>query len=31
MAYQIDRNKCLCCHNCALECPVGAIDYRGTA
>ncbi len=21
---------CLCCHNCALECPVGAIDYKGT-
>lgn len=21
---------CLCCHNCALECPAGAIDYKGT-
>ncbi len=30
MAYWIDRTKCLCCHNCALECPVGAISYVGT-
>ena len=30
MAYQIDRSKCLCCHNCALECPVQAIHYVGT-
>ena len=29
MAYHI-KNTCLCCHNCALECPVGAIDYHGT-
>ena len=21
---------CLCCHNCALECPAEAIDYKGT-
>ena len=27
--YQIQKT-CLCCHNCALECPVGAIDYVGT-
>ena len=31
MAYQIDRSKCLCCHNCALECPVQAIHYEGTS
>lgn len=30
MAHWIDRAKCLCCHNCALECPVGAIVYIGT-
>ena len=30
MAYYIDRSKCLCCHNCAEECPVGAIVYQGT-
>ena len=30
MPYQIVRERCLCCHNCALECPVGAIQYRGT-
>lgn len=30
MTYQIDRSKCLCCHNCALECPVNAIGYQGT-
>ncbi|MDD6022836.1 MAG: FAD-binding protein [Oscillospiraceae bacterium] len=30
MPYQIDRDKCLCCHNCALECPVGAIGFKGT-
>ncbi len=29
MSYFINGN-CLCCHNCALECPVGAIDYVGT-
>lgn len=29
--YQIDPNMCLCCHNCALECPVEAINYVGTA
>lgn len=26
----IIQKGCLCCHNCALECPVQAIDYRGT-
>ena len=26
----IIQKTCLCCHNCALECPVGAIDYKGT-
>jgi fumarate reductase flavoprotein subunit len=30
MVYQIDRSKCLCCHNCALECPKEAISYQGT-
>jgi succinate dehydrogenase/fumarate reductase flavoprotein subunit len=30
MVYQIDRTKCLCCHNCALECPKRAISYKGT-
>lgn len=30
MAYYIQRSKCLCCHNCAEECPTGAICYRGT-
>ncbi len=29
MAYFI-KDTCLCCHNCALECPTGAIDYVGT-
>lgn len=28
--YQIDQNMCLCCHNCALECPKEAINYVGT-
>lgn len=30
MAYQIDKSRCLACHNCALECPVEAINYHGT-
>ncbi len=31
MNYLIDRDKCLCCHYCALECPAGAISYVGTS
>jgi len=30
MPHFIDRSRCLCCHNCALECPVQAISYVGT-
>lgn len=30
MSYQIDREKCVCCHNCAMECPASAIRYKGT-
>lgn len=26
--FQITKN-CVCCHNCAMECPVGAISYVG--
>ena len=26
--YQITKN-CVCCHNCATECPMQAIDYVG--
>ena len=29
MAYKI-KSFCLGCHYCALECPVHAIDYKGT-
>ncbi|MCI8539776.1 MAG: FAD-binding protein [Oscillospiraceae bacterium] len=28
--YQINTNNCVCCHNCATECPRQAIDYVGT-
>ena len=28
--YQINRQNCVCCHNCAMECPMQAIDYVGT-
>ena len=28
--YQINSYTCVCCHNCATECPVQAIDYVGT-
>ena len=27
--YQI-KKTCVCCHNCQMECPVGAISYVGT-
>ena len=29
MAYKINTHACLCCHNCASECPVQAIAYHG--
>ena len=28
--YQINQQNCVCCHNCAMECPMQAIDYLGT-
>ena len=28
--FVIDRRICACCHNCACECPVQAIDFVGT-
>lgn len=28
--FVIDRNLCACCHNCACDCPVQAIDFVGT-
>ncbi len=28
--YQINQETCVCCHNCAMECPMQAIDYLGT-
>lgn len=28
--FVIDRTICACCHNCACECPVQAIDFVGT-
>ena len=28
--YQINSYNCVCCHNCATECPVQAIDFVGT-
>ena len=27
--YQIRTENCVCCHNCAMECPRQAIDYVG--
>lgn len=27
--YQINQKNCVCCHNCATECPRQAIDYVG--
>ena len=28
--YQINQQNCVCCHNCAMECPMQAISYLGT-
>ena len=28
--YQINQENCVCCHNCAMECPMQAIDYLGS-
>lgn len=28
--YQINAKNCVCCHNCATECPMQAIDFVGT-
>ncbi len=28
--YQINQQNCVCCHNCAMECPMQAIDYLGS-
>lgn len=28
--FVIDRTLCACCHNCACECPMQAIDFVGT-
>ncbi len=28
--FVIDRKFCVCCHNCACECPMQAIDFVGT-
>lgn len=30
MAYVIDRAHCSCCHRCRVECPVGAIRFKGS-
>lgn len=30
MAYQIDQELCSCCHRCRVECPTGAIRFRGS-
>ena len=27
--YRINQETCVCCHNCAMECPMQAIDYVG--
>ena len=27
--YQINQENCVCCHNCAMECPVQAIAFLG--
>ncbi len=28
--YQINQQSCVCCHNCAMECPMQAIQYLGS-
>ena len=28
--FVINREQCVCCHNCACECPAQAIDFVGT-
>lgn len=28
--FVINRDQCVCCHNCATECPAQAIDFVGT-
>lgn len=30
MAYQIEQSLCSCCHRCRVECPVGAIRFKGS-
>lgn len=30
MAYVIDQAHCSCCHRCRVECPAGAIRFKGT-
>ncbi len=30
MAYVIDREHCSCCHRCRVECPAGAIRFKGS-
>ena len=30
MAYVIDGAHCSCCHRCRVECPVGAIRFKGS-
>lgn len=27
--YQINQQNCVCCHNCAMECPMQAIQFLG--
>ncbi len=29
MPYQIDQPNCSCCHQCKVNCPVGAIHFKG--
>lgn len=28
--FVINRSLCACCHNCASDCPMQAIDFVGT-